>query len=203
MTGLSEDEVLKFGNAYTKKLVKPKKTKYIPTKVKRLVKKMLNIKKNNQRVRGRKRNDTAKKGDRIIRTKKILKKYNMRVSNLVDDMQWKSIKYLIRRYKNILIGDMSTIGIVSGKSKLNQLNKLYAYKLKFYQYRQRLEYKCYITRTGYAKVNERFTSKVCSWCGECKENLGGSKIYNCDKCDKVIDRDVNGCRGIFLKTKMK
>ena len=48
-------------------------------------------------------------------------------------------------------------------------------------------------------VNERYTSKVCSVCGEFKDDLDSSKIYKCKKCMSIIDRDVNGCRNIILK----
>ncbi len=48
-------------------------------------------------------------------------------------------------------------------------------------------------------VDERYTSKVCSNCGNVKEDLKGSEIYDCSNCMCVMDRDVNGCRGIYIK----
>ena len=48
-------------------------------------------------------------------------------------------------------------------------------------------------------MNEAYTSKTCSECGYLKRNLGGSKVYHCDECGSVMDRDVNGAKNIFLK----
>jgi len=37
-------------------------------------------------------------------------------------------------------------------------------------------------------------------CGNLKNDLGSSNIYNCEKCGISIDRDQNGARNILLKT---
>jgi putative transposase len=37
-------------------------------------------------------------------------------------------------------------------------------------------------------------------CGCKNENLGGSKIFNCNKCKINMDRDYNGARNIMLKS---
>jgi transposase len=54
----------------------------------------------------------------------------------------------------------------------------------------------------YKTVNEFYTSKMCSVCGEIDANLGGKKKYACANCKTVMDRDVNGCRGIYIKQYM-
>jgi transposase len=48
-------------------------------------------------------------------------------------------------------------------------------------------------------INEKYTSKMCSNCGNYNENLGTNKIYNCKNCKNIIDRDINGSRCIFFK----
>ncbi len=48
--------------------------------------------------------------------------------------------------------------------------------------------------------DEWYTSKTCSMCGCKNENLGGSKIFNCNKCKITMDRDYNGARNIMLKS---
>ena len=47
--------------------------------------------------------------------------------------------------------------------------------------------------------DESYTSKMCGMCDTIKHNLGGSKLFNCDNCGYVVDRDVNGARNIFRK----
>ena len=80
------------------------------------------------------------------------------------------------------------------------MTKRIAHKLKFYKFKQRLEYKCESTKTEYKEIDESYTSKMCSKCGYLKEDLGSSKIYNCDNCKIIIDRDINGARGILIKS---
>ena len=48
-------------------------------------------------------------------------------------------------------------------------------------------------------VNEAYTSKTCSCCGDVHTSLGGNKIFKCQKCKSIMDRDVNGAKNIFLK----
>ena len=48
-------------------------------------------------------------------------------------------------------------------------------------------------------VNEAHTSKNCSCCGGYHQNLGGSKTSHCQKCNTVMDRDMNVAKNIYLK----
>lgn len=122
----------------------------------------------------------------------------------MDDLHWKTINYLTENYKNILIGDMSVKSIISNEtSNLTKMTKRIANSLRFYEFRTRLEYKCKCTCSNYYKINERFTSKMCSNCGWINENLKGQKIFNCKECKKIIDRDVNGSRNIYIKKRME
>jgi IS605 OrfB family transposase len=146
--------------------------------------------------------DKIESDDNISKKKKrkTVKRINMKISDIVDDLHWKSIKYLTDKYETILIGDMSVKSIVSNDtSNIQKMMKRIAYKFKFYQFKQRLEYKCQVKGNKYKEIDERYTSKTCSNCGNYKEDLGGKKIYNCDGCNMKIDRDINGCRGIYIK----
>ena len=135
-----------------------------------------------------------------IKIKKLKKSTNKRIKGLVNELHWKSIKFLTDNYKNILIGDLSTKRIVcNNNSVLKEYNKQLAYSLSFFKYRERLSYKCSIKDCNYIKVNEYYTSKTCSLCSYYKENLGSDKVYNCSNCNSILDRDVNGCRNIILK----
>lgn len=146
--------------------------------------------------------------DSINNNKKIPKKIkkknesliNKKITNLVDELHWKAINHLTNRYKNILIGDMSVKGITNkNTSVLDKLTKRVGYRLKFYEFRQRLKNKCDAHKIGYKVVDEKYTSKACSNCGNIKDDLGASKIYNCVNCKSEIDRDVNGARCILIK----
>jgi len=172
ITGISENNAIKIGDR-------------CGDKIKRYLK--IIDKRNNMNIS----NKIKKKNEKI---------YNRKITGLVTELHWKTIKYLTSNYRNILIGDMSVKGIINNKtSKLNKFVKRIATWLGFYKFRQRLEYKCNSYKINYMIIDESYTSKICSKCGEMKEDLGSSKIFSCDNCNVVMDRDINGARGIFIK----
>ena len=50
--------------------------------------------------------------DDMAKKSKDRTKYLQKIRNLVDDLHWKSINYLIKNYDNILIGNLSTIHFI-------------------------------------------------------------------------------------------
>jgi len=176
MTGLSEYEQLNIGTNINK-ILRDK------------IKKLNEIKSNNNipfKIK--------KKNEKII---------NRKIYNMIDELHWKTINFLIHNFRNILLGDMSAKSIVSNnKSILSKEAKVACLKTRYYEFRQRLKYKCELTRTNYRLINECYTSKICSNCGHYKEELKGDKQYNCNKCNISIDRDINGCRNIMIKSLM-
>lgn len=176
MTCMSESEVIKIGNNVYDEL-KPYMSK---------IDKLHNNKNNSQKLTNKE--------------KKIENRCYLNMKNKVIDLHWKSIKFLTSRYKHILIGDLSIKGVSQKDvSVLGKLMKRIGYQLSFFRLRQRLEYKSISSGINYSLVNERYTSKTCSQCGYYDEELGNSKVFNCSRCQMKMDRDVNGCRGIYLK----
>jgi putative transposase len=175
MTGISEEKVVKIGENCSNKL----KTYF-------------------QRI------DKINKNKEIQNNKKnkLEKKYNTKMSNLVDEMHWKTINYITKNYKTILIGNMSSKEIVSNNKKntISYMTKRIGLKLKFYQFHQRLEYKCGTRKRNHKVINESYTSKMCSKCGNEDLDLNSKKIYKCTSCNIKMDRDINGARGIFIKS---
>jgi IS605 OrfB family transposase len=120
-----------------------------------------------------------------------------RIKNRIKDMHWKVADYLTKNYKTILIGNFSTkkMGENDDVSKMTKrIGNLYS----FYQFKQKLQYKCEKTDTNYKHVNEAYTSKCCSRCGYLKKDLGADTIYNCDKCRLRVGRDLNGAKNILM-----
>ena len=71
--------------------------------------------------------------------------------------------------------------------------------LSFYKFKTKLQSLCNKRGCNLYIVDESYTSKTCGKCGELNNNLKGSKIFKCTKCNLVIDRDWNGARNILLK----
>ena len=120
-----------------------------------------------------------------------------KINDLVNDLHWKAIKQLTDNYGTILIGNMSTKGIV--QNSINHMTKRIALIMRLYVFRERLKYKCSVKGCNYKMIDERYTSKMCTFCGNIKDNLGTNKIYECTKCNNIIGRDVNGSRNIYMK----
>ena len=171
-TGITENKVIKIGEKCGTKI-----EQYLKRKDKILNNKNIN-------------NNIKKKNEKTI---------NKKIINLVDELHWKTINYLTTNNETILIGNMSSKSIVSKSGNLNKMTKRISMHLKFYEFHRRLKYKCNTRDVKYGKINEWMTSKMCSICGEIKENLGGDEMYECEKCGIKMERDINGARNIHIK----
>ena len=139
--------------------------------------------------------------------KKIKKKnekiINRKIHNKVDELHWKTINFIVNNFNNVLIGDMSAKQIVKKNTHiLSNITKTACLRTRYYEFRQRLNYKCTLNKVNYVLVNECYTSKICSNCGCYNDKLKGEKIYNCKSCNLIIDRDINACRNIYMKSFM-
>ena len=47
--------------------------------------------------------------------------------------------------------------------------------------------------------DEKFTTKVCTFCGNYDKNIKGEKEINCKKCLKKYPRDTYSARNILIK----
>lgn len=64
---------------------------------------------------------------------------------------------------------------------------------KFYEFKRQIEYKSKLNEIEFIQVDEFYpSSKTCSCCGNIKKDLKLSdRMYKCDVCSLVIDRDYN------------
>ena len=82
-----------------------------------------------------------------------------KIENKVNELHWKVINFVTMNYDTILLGDMSAKSIVyNNKSILSKVAKVACLRTRYYEFCQRLKYKCEITRTNYRLVNENYTS---------------------------------------------
>ena len=102
------------------------------------------------------------------RNKRAYKKIHM-----VDDLHWKTANYLAKNFNCILLGNMSTKSITRKTNKiLSDLQKTACLRTRYFEFYQRLQFKCKQYKTSFKLVNECYTSKLCSICGNLKEDLG-------------------------------
>lgn len=139
--------------------------------------------------------------NKIRNKKKKLKIQRRKIKHLVDEMHWKTINSLTKNYDSIFLGNLSGKKIISNDtSKLNDMTKRISSSLKFYQFSLRLAFKCQERENSFSLIDESYTSKTCSFCGEINDKLGALKVFDCKNCNSIIDRDINGARNIYIKS---
>lgn len=133
--------------------------------------------------------------------KKISKQiYNrfLRINNMINEMHWKTINYLTSNYDLIYLPSFETQCILK---KLNHKESKEILKyFQHFKFKERLKFKTSILDgKNVSIIDEFYTSKTCTSCGNIQSDLGNKNIYNCKKCKISIDRDLNGARNILLK----
>ena len=148
-----------------------------------------------------KRLDKIRSNKNIIKEKKYEKlynKYSERMQNLQSDLHNKSAQFLLKRFKTISIGKVSTKQMVSNLTgNLYAPTKRQLMFLSHYRFRMKLHQMKVKYGSEVREIDEYLTSKTCSICKNIKKDLGKNKVYNCDKCKLKIDRDINASINIY------
>lgn len=140
----------------------------------------------------------AKKHIRNSRFKRCENRVQNKISHLVDEMHFKTISMLTKSYKCIILPSFESQEM-SVRNKCSSVNRN-LYLLKHYTFKMRLKSACELRKQCNLVIGtEEYTSKTCTKCGYIRYRLGSSEVYNCDKCNITIDRDVNGSRNIYIK----
>jgi putative transposase len=137
------------------------------------------------------------KGNSKQRMKKALGRMKHKVWDLIDELHFQSINYLFKTYDVVLLPNFETSEMVvksSRKIKSKTVRSMLTYN--FFQFSQRLETKAKELGKHIFRGSEAYTSKTASWTGEVK-NISSAKTIKSNNI--VMDRDINGARGIFLR----
>jgi putative transposase len=125
-----------------------------------------------------------------LRDKKIItksrysrkeKKIFFRMNNLIDDLHHKTCSFLTKTFNHIILPSFDSQEMTK-KSRNKSLNRDLL-QLKHFMFKERLISKC------------KLMSGVCG----CINNVGSSDTLQCEDCNSIIDRDVNGARNIAIK----
>ncbi len=123
----------------------------------------------------------------------------IRVRNLVDDLHRQVAYDPVQSFDVIILPSFRTKGMVARddgrKIRTGTVRSMPG--LAHHRFRQKLEWMC--RRYGKRRVicNEAYTSRTRSWDGFVNGNLGGAKTVSDGRI--VVDRDINGARGIMLR----
>ncbi len=78
------------------------------------------------------------------------------------------------------------------------MNKRIGSTFRFFQFKEKLIYKCILRDCKFSFIDEYNTTKACSNCSTLN-NIGSSKEYLCSECKKKYPRDINSSKNILLR----
>lgn len=118
--------------------------------------------------------------------------------NLVDELHWKTISFLVENYDIILLPEFRISQMIR-KKKLARITKRLLCMFSFYRFKTRLEEKCRTFGKNLIIVDESYTSCTCGVCGTINSLIKGKEVFECPECHVKIDRDVAGSRNVLIK----
>tara|TARA_B100000497_G_C7668665_1_gene403314 strand:+ start:845 stop:1840 length:996 start_codon:yes stop_codon:yes gene_type:complete len=140
----------------------------------------------------------AKNSKSKCRTRRKIFILHKKIKNLVSECHWKTANYLVSNYGDVLLPTFESQDMVRNchlrRKTKNDLLALSHYKFKIRLHEKAHEFKQFAVHD----VNESYTSKTCSCCGNI-QNIGSKKVYKCESCSMIMDRDVNAARNILIK----
>lgn len=134
-----------------------------------------------------------KGSNRRRKAREQVARIHARVAHQRRDFINKATTMLTRTYADISIEDLNVQGMESN----HRLAQAVA-DAGFHEFRRQLEYKAARTGARLHVISRWYpSSKTCSRCGTVKAKLSLSeRIYRCERCGLVIDRDLNAAINI-------
>lgn len=138
---------------------------------------------------------------RVLRLARASRSSHERMTNLVRDMHWKVARLLCEENHTIFIPIFETSKMCkNGRRTIPKCVANSLLRQSHYLFRQRLLMKAKDFDTTVVVVEEHYTTKSCTVCGELNENIGGSRVFSCPSCHFRGDRDGCASRNIYMKS---
>lgn len=188
-----EDKSEKFKN-----INKIKRVKNLKSKLKHLQRKVSRKYLTNQNKKVYE--DKWHKSNNILKTEEQIRKIYNRLSNIRKNyIHQTTHKIITIKPKRVIMEDLN----VSGMMKNKHLSKAIAEQC-FYEFIRQMKYKCEWNGIEFDQADRFYpSSKACSCCGHIKKNLKlKDRIYTCDECGFIIDRDINAAINLMRYSKV-
>ena len=149
------------------------------------------------------RTDQEKNRKKRRNLRKAQARMRQKLINLVDELHWQCARWLTSNYRVILLPKFETQSMTRRgerqiQSKTARKTARMMLSFQRYRFKKRLQWKAWQRGSLVLQVNEAYTSRTGSWDGRVDEKLGGSRTIR-DESGFIMDRDINGARGIFLR----
>ncbi len=166
------------------------------SRVRRLKKKQRRLqRKNSRKYEKNKKGESYQKTCNIVKSEKQLLRITHRLTNIrTNYIQQVTTEIIKREPSFIVMEDLNVSGMMKDKHLAKAIQEQ-----KFAEFYRIMQYKC--SWHGIRLITaDRFyaSSKTCSICGNIKKDLKLSdRIYHCEKCGAVIDRDMNASINLY------
>jgi len=130
--------------------------------------------------------------------KQALRRKELYLKNIIEELHKQTIKYLSERYSRIIISPFES----------QKLDKILSRRqtrilkcLSHYKFKRRLIEKAKEKNIQIDIREEYYTSITCTKCGNINYELENKDVYECinEKCKIKLGRDYNGARNILLR----
>ena len=129
------------------------------------------------------------------KTKKSLRKFYQKVSDIRIDWQHKVSNQLIKDNDVIIVEDLNINKMLTSNNF--KVSNQSITEASWGNFVSQLHYKAESAGRVIIEVNPANTSKTCSHCNNIKDDLKlTDRIYNCNACGVAIDRDINAAINI-------
>jgi len=156
------------------------------------------------RLGARKKGEYREESKRLKRARRRSAKVAYRVACIRKDALHKATTFLAKTYKTIVIEDLHGKSMTKarkgkGRAAKAGLNRAIL-DSGMLRIRPLLTYKMQLHGGTLRVVPAPYTSRTCSKCGK-QNNPKSSKVYKCEHCGVVLDRDYNASLNILAKAK--
>ena len=124
---------------------------------------------------------------------------------MISDIHRKTAKFICDNYDTVIIPAFKSQRMVERKDsegewkrKIGKGTSRRLMRWGHYKFRELLRAKGEQTKTRVVVGTEEWTSKTCGKCFKIKHDLGSSKVFQCDNCGFIADRDLNAARNIMM-----
>ncbi|NET45215.1 transposase [Okeania sp. SIO2B3] len=134
------------------------------------------------------------------RMKKAANRMRLKIRNLISEVHHKTALFLVQNFDVILLPTFEVSQmIIKSSRKLRSKSVRQMLNWAHYRFELFLKHKAAEYNKAVLDVSEAYTSKTVSWTGEILNNLGGKKVVIGNDGFR-LDRDLNGARGILIKS---
>jgi len=120
-----------------------------------------------------------------------------RITHLVDELHWKTIRFLTDNYDIVVFPTFESSRMVLRRSRrIRSKSARQMLTWSFHRFARRLEHKCFERGRTLIRISEAYTSKTNSFTGE-QMDIGSRESFVHDGIR--INRDINGARNILLR----